>query len=135
MSFQDEEKAYRDLFRGKDILVYGAQNTAHMVVESLLRTGLGHVAGCAVTRMGGNPSKVAGIPVREIATYHLDKERTLVVIATMPIYFKEIQADLKRLGYLHVLTAEGGLLNTLFRLQTRAFLAERLQDERENGKE
>ena len=127
----EEERECVAVFEKKDILVYGALNYAYAAVDSLQTLVPGHVVGCAVTKMGNNPPEVKGIPVREIDSYHLDKENTIVIIATTPIYYSEIQRDLYRRGYLHVLTYSGHRGNILFRFRTKHFLAERLGLERE----
>lgn len=135
MTFKDEIEKYKELLQGKDILLYGALHSAEAVVRSLQEIGTLRLLGCAVTSMGTNPKEVYGVPVREIDTYAVDKDHTIVIIATMPIYFKEIKTDLQRRGYPHVLTLSGKLQNVLFRIVTHRFLRERLQVEQEKERE
>lgn len=130
------DKQWEQMFHGRKILVYGALMNAHSAVKELETVFPGRVIGCAVTRMGSNPTEVCGKPVREIGAYEqLDKANVIVVIATMPMYFKEIAETLQQQGYLHICKYDGRLANRLFRDCTRRFLEERRQAEQEREEE
>lgn len=132
MTMAERERKVQEIFRGKDILVYGALNRAQSAVEALEAVFPGQLRGCAVTRMGNNPTDVCGMPVREIGTYEaLGKEQVVVVIAATPVYYEEIAESLHRQGYPHVCTYDGRMQNLLFRIRTRRFMQERLRAEQE----
>ena len=65
---------------------------------------LENIIGVAVTsKQNGLADTICGLPVRQIDDYLPYKKESLVMIATIPRYQKEIEQHLKDLGFAHVL--------------------------------
>lgn len=84
-------------------IIYGAGLRATEFIERNIDR-LENIIGIAVTSKKNNQGDmISGLPVRQIEDYLSYKEDTLVMIATDPVYQEEIEQNLKRLGFRHIL--------------------------------
>lgn len=98
-------KKVKELTKDFDsIILYGAgkigQAALSMLKEGKVNTRIQYFA---VTELEGNQKKVSGIPVRRIADLQAYKEQALIIISVGKKWVQEVEQNLRRLGFRHVI--------------------------------
>lgn len=103
-SSEKEYEAVIDLLRNeRKKIIYGAGIRATELIERNIDR-LDNIIGIAVTSKKNNQvDMISGLPIRQIEDYLSYKEDAFVMIATDPGYQEEIERNLKRLGFRHIL--------------------------------
>lgn len=81
------------------VIMYGAGDIARSTIEILDQYDIG-LHGIAVSNADGNKKSLLGNPVRELQYYREVKEKCLVLIATIPRYYRAIRKQLQENGFL-----------------------------------
>lgn len=103
MKNEDADQIIKKLRGADDILIYGAKNNALDVILLMETLFPGKLLGCAVSKIDGNVNRILGCPVRPLSDYHdLNQEKTVVLVAMMEIYYREVQASLLHAGFRQV---------------------------------
>lgn len=84
------------------VILYGAGDIARSAIETLDQYDI-PLHGIAVSAAKGNPRSLLGNPVRELQEYQGIKEKCLVLIGTVPRYYREIEEQLQKNGFIHYL--------------------------------
>ena len=87
-----------ELFRQKKIIVYGAKMVAHEVIKMLHHEGYKNLC-VAVTSQANNPKVIMGYSVQEITALKEYADKSIVLIAAVPHWHKEIINNLEQLGF------------------------------------
>lgn len=88
---------------GRNIIIYGAGLYGEYVAMQLKEDGFADkVMGIAVTDAAKNVDLVAGIEVKNIDYYEAEKERAVVIIATLPDTAEVIKESLCHKGYRNI---------------------------------
>lgn len=86
------------------IILYGAgfigQKVQSMLKEGRVNTKIQYYA---VTSLEGNKEEVRGIPIRKIDELSEYKDKSLVIVSVGKKYVGEVEENLKRLGFKHVI--------------------------------
>lgn len=103
---EDCQREYQDfvrILRNADRkIIYGAGMKAHALIKRH-QNDMQNVLGAAVSRKQKSAENfICGLPVKDIKEYLDDKEDSIVLIATMLAYQKEIEEYLQTLGFRHV---------------------------------
>lgn len=89
------------------VILYGAGEIARSVIEILDRYDI-PLSGISVSNGHKNKESLLGNPIRELQDYYEIKDECLVLIGTVPRYYREICAQLRENGFPHWLEiAEG----------------------------
>lgn len=81
------------------VIMYGAGDIARSTIEVLDRYDI-LLYGITVSNVEKNKKSLLGNPVRELQYYNEVKEKCLVLIATIPRYYREIRKQLQENGFL-----------------------------------
>lgn len=132
---KDCQREYQDfvrILRNADRkIIYGAGMKAHALIERH-QNDMQNVLGVAVSRkQEGAEDSVCGLPVKDIKEYLNDKEDSIVLIATMLAYQKEIEEYLQTLGFRHVVKLDMAKLDLA---QTLAEARSQIVDETKEEK-
>lgn len=86
-----------------DVIIYGAGRYGENMVRKMIDAGRRkHLLGVAVTSMEGNIDAIAGVPVRAIDDYLDQRQRALVIVATLPHAAASIKKELEKRRFQHV---------------------------------
>ena len=80
------------------VILYGAGDIARSTIEILDQYDIA-VYGIAVSDLHGNKKSLLGNPIRELQEYHEIREKSLVLIGTIPRYYPEIRKQLQEKGF------------------------------------
>lgn len=92
------------LSNNESVVIYGAKNVCWVILGYLSRVHrwmLEKIKLIVVKDLDGNPEMIYGIPVVELKSESISKEK-LFIIATTDRYHQEIKLDLESLGYYNV---------------------------------
>lgn len=118
-----EKRLIRKVKSVKQVLIYGAGMVGGLVYRRFLANGLeNRVSGFAVSRKG-KQDVCQGKPVREIAEW-TDHGNTLVIIATLKNFHKEIETALREYAFADIIKVEDALFRSLEKAYVRDFLKE-----------
>ena len=94
----------REIRASKNIIVYGAGSISAVALRCLQSKVYDiKVLCCAVSRAGGNPMSIEGVPVYPIAQLKRYAKDSLALVAVMDVYFDSIMATLQRYGFKRVI--------------------------------
>lgn len=80
------------------VILYGAGDIARSTIERLDQLDI-PIYGIAVSNVDGNKKSLLGNPIRELQDYHEIREKCLVLIGTIPRYYREIREQLQEKGF------------------------------------
>lgn len=117
------QKVYDDFLQilcdNRKKVVYGAGMKAHTLIEKH-KNNIKNVIGVAVTKKQSNSDdSLCGLPIKDIEDYLPYREDALVIITTIPIYHEEIEQNLIRLGFKHILKLDVGKLDLAQAMEMR----------------
>ena len=81
------------------VILYGAGDIARSTIEILDQYDI-LLHGIAVSDLHGNRKSLLGNPIRELQEYYAIREKSLVLIGTIPRYYSEIQKQLLKQGFM-----------------------------------
>lgn len=80
------------------VILYGAGDIARSTIERLDQLDI-PIYGIAVSNVDGNKKSLLGNPIRELQDYHEVREKCLILIGTIPRYYREIREQLQEKGF------------------------------------
>lgn len=87
----------------ESVIIYGAGRYGENMVRKMLSAGRkSQLLGVAVTSTDGNIDAIAGVPVRAIDDYLDQRQRALVIVATLPHAAASIKKELEKRRFQHI---------------------------------
>lgn len=103
---EEYETVRKELGSGREKIFYGAGMKAHTFIERHWKE-MKNIIGVAVTRrQKGAEEYIGDLCIQQIEEYLPYKESALIMIITISAYQEEIEQNLKRLGFKHILKVD-----------------------------
>lgn len=103
---REEYERVKEIFgNNREKIFYGAGMKVRAYIGRH-RKEMKNVLGVAVTSQGVSEEMIEDFSVKQIEAYLPDREKAIVVIGTIPVYQEEIEQNLMRLGFQHIVKAD-----------------------------